>query len=64
MHTGESCDHLGAYVIKWLEDIVQAKYSNDNKIGKGSSLPGPLNRSNQTSQNLLSYAQDGESAVS
>lgn len=64
MHARERCDPLGAYVIKWLENVVQTKYSNDKKNGNGSSLPGPLNRSDQTSQNLLSSAQDGENTVS
>lgn len=59
--TGDICDPLGAYVIECLEDIVQTKCTDDREMENGSSFPSPLNRSNQTSPNLLSYVEAGES---
>lgn len=61
MCTGDICDPLGAYVIECLEDVVQTKCTDDREMENGSSFPSPLNRSNQTSLNLLSYVEAGES---
>lgn len=59
--TGVICDPSGAYVIKCLEGNVQTKCTDDREMENGSSFPSPFARSNQTSPNLLSYVEAGES---